>query len=206
VDRQTGQIPADPLAGFLPPNKIAPKGQGSVSFSIRTRGTPATGTEVRNGASITFDQNPPILAPEWTNTLDRDGPQSTVRSVDQQQSGRLRVQWGGSDRGAGIASYTIFVSENGGPFRVWLASASTEGNFTATQGSSYEFYSSAMDRVGNAEIEPRSGEQAAFGSGRRASGWFNVAGAALVLLATATMAWLLITRRRGRRPRIKTRQ
>ena len=206
VDRQTGQTPADPLAGFLPPNKIPPKGEGSVSFTIRARGMPATGTEVRNGASITFDQNPPILAPEWMNTIDGDGPQSTVRSVDQQQSGRLRVRWGGSDQGSGIASYTIFVSENGGPFRVWLTSASTEGSFTATQGSSYEFYSSAMDRVGNAEIEPRSGEQAAFRFGYRASGWFSVAAVALLLLATATMAWLFIARRRRRRPRTKTRQ
>jgi hypothetical protein len=197
VDRQTGQTPSDPLAGFLPPNKLPPEGDGSVSFSVRPRGALASGTEVRNGASITFDENPPILAPEWVNAIDDDEPSSEVRSAREEGTGRLRVRWTGVDRGSGIASYTIFVSENGGPFRVWLTSTSQEAIFTEARGASYEFYSVAMDRAGNVEARPTAGVRATFRSADPASSWWWWVVVVVVLLFGSVAAvWRFLTQRR----------
>ena len=67
----------------------------------------------------------------------------------------LTVHWSGTDDGAGVAEYTIFVSENGGPATPWLAhTQELAGTFPAQPGKSYGFYSVARDLVGNVEEPP----------------------------------------------------
>jgi hypothetical protein len=65
VDPLTGDLPEDPLAGFLPPNDEAHRGEGYVAFTVRLRDGVADGTEVENQAAIVFDVNEPI----WTNVV-----------------------------------------------------------------------------------------------------------------------------------------
>src|SRR4030095_13978040 len=61
----------------------------------------------------------------------------------------------GRNAGWGPASYTIFVSENGGPFVPFLAdTAAMSETFVGRDGSSYAFYSVARDVLGNAEGSP----------------------------------------------------
>lgn len=153
IDPLTGQFTEDPLAGFLPPNVNPPEGDGSVVFTIKPK---VTGTPICNQASIVFDVNAPILTPQWCNTIDATPPSSAVQSLSATQvTTDFPVQWAGSDTGAGIADYTIFVSENGGPFSPFVSDTTdTSATFTGQTGKTYAFYSVARDLVGNVEAPP----------------------------------------------------
>jgi predicted outer membrane repeat protein len=156
LDPTTGEPPTDPLAGFLPPNLSPPEGQGSVLFTVDPVGSLPTGTEIRNQASIVFDFNEPILTPEWLNTIDVEDPSSQVASaVARECSQAIQVTWSGSDPGSGIASYDVFVSEDGRPFGAWQNDVvETSATFLGEWGKTYAFYSRARDRTGNVEDEP----------------------------------------------------
>ncbi len=65
LDPETGDLPADALAGFLPANDSTGRGKGWVSFSVKTKAPLAPGTRIENSASIVFDTN----APMRTNTV-----------------------------------------------------------------------------------------------------------------------------------------
>ena len=62
------------------------------------------------------------------------------------------MQWAGTDVGSGVANYTIYVSDNGGPFTAFQTSTSaTSAIFAGQLGHTYGFYSIATDQVGNVE-------------------------------------------------------
>jgi hypothetical protein len=115
-----------------------------------------TGTEIRNQAEIVFDVNAPIVTPEWLNTLDNTTPTSQVSSLAATQSSpTFTVQWSGTDVGSGVKDYTIFVSEDGEPFTVWLSNVpDTAGTFSGQDGKAYAFYSVARDQTNNIEDVP----------------------------------------------------
>jgi hypothetical protein len=156
IDPDTGQFTEDPDAGFLPPNINPPAGEGSVAFTVNANAGLMTGTEIRNQARIVFDDNDPIDTPEWSNAIDDTDPVSAVESLaPTQPSSDFTVQWAGSDVGSGIADYTIFVSENGGPFTEFVsATPDTSAVFSGTAGRTYRFYSVARDLVGHEEAPP----------------------------------------------------
>ncbi|NNE34010.1 MAG: T9SS type A sorting domain-containing protein [Rhodothermales bacterium] len=155
IDPDTGELPADPFEGFLPPNQQPPEGEGYVTFTIHPKPDLATGTSISNEARIYFDLNDPIDTPPWVNVVDRSNPQSGIVSLSAQRPDTtIIVSWQGSDEGAGVASYSVFASENGGEFRPWiLRTTETSAVFspdpdTRTQ---YAFYSIATDAAGNVE-------------------------------------------------------
>lgn len=147
----------DALAGFLPPNVTSPEGEGSVFFTISLWPDLPTGTEIRNMARIIFDTNDPIDTPEWLNTIDASKPASQVSSLVPQLTSPFAVSWNGTDEGAGVGDYTIYVSEDGGPYSIWLANTNeTTVAFAGEAGKSYAFHSVARDLVGNSEEPPGS--------------------------------------------------
>jgi len=147
LDPDTGLPPIDPLAGFLPPGA-----GGSVLFTVMPRNGISTGSQVRNRASIVFDLNAPISTPEWSNIVDNTKPSSHVLPLPASSPPSLAVQWSGADVGSGIATFTIYVSDNGGPYAVWLKeTTNTFGTYTGLAGHTYTFYSIARDLVGNVE-------------------------------------------------------
>lgn len=156
VDPQTGQLPHDLLSGFLPPNDELNRGAGSVSYSVRPKANLPTGTELRNQASIVFDLNDPIITNEVAYAIDAAPPASAVAA----QPGTTNeytfpVTWSGSDAGAGIAAYDVYVSDQGGPFQPWLtATTDTTAAYTGLAGHTYAFYSIATDQVGHRETVP----------------------------------------------------
>ncbi|MBI3988874.1 MAG: hypothetical protein HY347_04575, partial [candidate division NC10 bacterium] len=156
IDPDTGLPPEDPLVGFLPPNKNPPEGEGNVLFTVMPMPGLPTRTEIRNRARIVFDVNPPMDTPEWLNTLDHTKPESQVVPLAPiQPSSTFEVEWSGTDVGSGIKDYTIFVSEDGGPFTVWLGNITdTSATFTGQPGMPYAFYSVARDQTGNLEEVP----------------------------------------------------
>jgi hypothetical protein len=153
LDPATGLPTDDPLAGFLPPNKNAPEGEGQMLFTVQPKKEMPTGTEIRNKARIVFDTNAPIDTPEWLNTIDNSKPLSAVLPLPvSSNSSRFAVSWSGSDTGSGIRSYTIYVSEDGAPFVEWQRDTTlTSGMFAGRPGHTYAFHSIARDAAGNEE-------------------------------------------------------
>lgn len=156
LDAVTRRLPDDPMAGFLPPNKNSPEGEGSVQFSVMPKPTAVTGTEIRNRASIVFDVNEPIMTNDWLNTIDKTKPESCVLPLPPTQSSTaFTVRWEWTDTGAGVESCTVYASANDGPFMPWLVNApGTSATFTGQAGKAYSFYSVARDYAGNAEDPP----------------------------------------------------
>ena len=57
--------------------------------------------------------------------------------------------------GSGLASYDVYVSDNGGSFTLWQpATTATSATFTGVDGHSYGFYSIALDNAGNSQATP----------------------------------------------------
>jgi hypothetical protein len=158
IDPETGQPTTDPTQGFLPPNISPPDGEAAVLFSVAPNAGLPFGTQIHNRATIVFDVNAPLATPDWLNTIDNSKPSSRVVPLSATQVlPSFLVQWQGTDIGAGIADYTVFVSENGGRFSTFLRNTTeTSATFTGQSGKSYAFYSVARDQAGNME-EPHSG-------------------------------------------------
>jgi len=153
LDPETNDLPFDPLDGFLPPNQTAPEGEGSVAFSVKAFEELSDGHAIRNEARIIFDLNEPIDTPVWGNVIDITAPSSQVEQFTSSQGTRaFDISWSGSDGGAGISTYDIYLAVNDGPFLFWQKSTpATEGRFVGQPDSTYSFFSIAYDAVGNSE-------------------------------------------------------
>ncbi len=154
IDPDTGEPldPADP-DGFLPPNVNPPEGDGSVLFFVNLKAGLPTNTQICNQATIVFDVNPPIDTPQRCNTMDNTPPESQVLPLDLLQENKsFLVEWSGTDVGSGILDFTVFVSEDGGPFTTFVANTpETLAPFTGELGRTYAFCSIARDQAGNVE-------------------------------------------------------
>jgi len=158
VDPETGEVPFDPLFGFLPPNADGSEGQGFVTYSVSPKAAAVSGTRIDAVATIIFDQNEPIDTPPIFNTLDGGGAHSAVLPLPNATAEReFGVAWSGTDDpdGSGIDSYDLFVSTDGGEYTPWLsATSATQATFTGEYGHTYAFYSIARDLVGHIEAPP----------------------------------------------------
>jgi hypothetical protein len=151
IDPQTGWPVTDLMGGFLPINDSTGKGTGYVTFTVSPKPQAATGTRINAQALIVFDSNTPIVTATKFNTLDRAAPVSRVGTLDDSSATGFDVRWSGSDD-AGIVSYSVYVTNNGINFQPWVSGvADTVGTFSGTLGSSYGFYSVAVDTAGNVE-------------------------------------------------------
>ncbi len=160
IDPSTGKQTTDPFAGLLPPDVHPPQGEGSVTFTVNSSAGLLTGTQISNQASVVFDANAPIATAAWTNTVDVTPPVSHVQPLPPtEDSASFQVSWSGSDAGSGIASYTIYVSVNGGPFAVWLSNtAAVSAAYSGLANNGYSFYSVAKDSAGNLEAAKSAAE------------------------------------------------
>ncbi len=153
LDPATMQLVTDPSAGFLPPDTDPPAGIGHVSFSVQPLASLASGTEICNTASIVFDTNAAIATAPFCNSKDTRAPVSSVQPLPAtESSATFTVSWAGSDAGAGVRSYTIYVSEDGGAFTAWQnQTTATSASFGGAAGHKYGFFSIATDLLGNIE-------------------------------------------------------
>ena len=158
IDPDTGEIPENPLIGYLPPNDEDGAGEGFFSYTIRSRRDVATGDVIDAEARIVFDTEGPIDTPPIFNTIDAGVPASQVEALPAIAPGSdFQVEWSGSDDtgGSAISGYTIFVSDNGAPFDQWLESTDlAEATYSGQEGHTYQFYSTARDNAGNGEAAP----------------------------------------------------
>jgi RHS repeat-associated protein len=170
------ELPPDVLTGFLPPEDNTGRGIGHVNFVIQPKTGLPTGIQIRNIAVITFDVNPPIStdqidpfdaskgtdpAKQALNTIDAGAPTSSVVALPVTSPANFTLSWSGSDDtgGSGIATYDIYVSDNGGAFTPLLtATASTSHAFNGVVGHTYGFYSVATDNLGHRQPTPSSAQ------------------------------------------------
>jgi hypothetical protein len=112
------------------------------------------GTVIQSQATIIFDVNPPINTPQRLNTLDNTKPTSHVLSLAATQtSPSFPIQWAGTDIGAGIKDFTVFVSDNGGPFTPFVMdTVATSATYPGVVGHTYGFFSQTRDLTGNIEV------------------------------------------------------
>ena len=171
----TNGLPPPVEIGFLPPENGTGRGMGHLAYTVRSKTGLPTGTEIRNVASIVFDQQPAI-GTDWkdphnagagidTNkqalvTIDADLPSSRMTLLPATvSSGSFEVAWGGQDVGSGIGSYDVYYREDKGPWQVWLRGAT--GNSAVFKGAGnhlYGFYSVGIDNSGNRENKPAQAE------------------------------------------------
>jgi hypothetical protein len=101
-------------------------------------------------------QTPPIAA-QSTTLVDGTPPSSSVAALSNFNAASFTVSWSGQDSssGAGVASFSIYYSDNGGPFTLWQSATSQKSAvFSGLDGHSYGFYSVATDNVGNIQSTP----------------------------------------------------
>ena len=163
IDPTTGEIPTDPTVGFLPPDNAEGAGEGFVSYTILPKSSDLTGTVINAQATVVFDTQPPLNTPQIFNTIDAGtGLTSSVAALPPEEtSPEFNVSWSGTDSasGSGIASFTIFVSDDGGPFTAWLTNTTlTSASYLGQYGHTYAFYSVATDNVGNVQPTPTSAQ------------------------------------------------
>ena len=67
------------------------------------------------------------------------------------------VSWTGQDNsgGSGVASYSVYVSDNGGHYTPFVTGTkATSATFTGQNGHTYRFFSVATDKAGNVQATP----------------------------------------------------
>ena len=169
IDPSNGLPPAVDI-GFLPPEDGTGRGMGHISYTLKAKTNLAHGAEIRNVAHISFDNQPAVktdqvdpLDPaqgsdptkQCLNTIDTRAPFSSATAQGAVVFGtNLNVSWSGVDEGAGIASYDVYVREDGGAWQLWKsAETNASGTFTGLPCHTYGFRTVARDYVGNIEVE-----------------------------------------------------
>ena len=163
LDPATGWLPEDFMQGILYPNDDTGRGEGYIGYTVKPKTDLATGTEITNKATIVFDWNDPIDTPLVLNTIDANVPASEVQPLPADVTdGVVLVEWTGRDdtdgiEGSGVATYDIFVQDNGGDWTLWLDdTADTSAEFSGHGGHTYGFASVATDHVGHEEARASS--------------------------------------------------
>ncbi len=172
IDPRT-QLPPDVLTGFLPPEDGTGRGKGYFTYIVAPKAGLPTGTQIRNVATVVFDANAPITTDQVDDddptkgidptkqdliTIDAGPPSSQVAPLPAiENSPNFTVSWSGQDDpgGSGIASYDVYVSDNGGPFVPFLTETTqTSATFDGVNGHTYGFWTAATDNVDNSESTP----------------------------------------------------
>jgi RHS repeat-associated protein len=141
LDPETGDLPEDPFAGFLPPEDGSGRGQGHVSYSVSSKDDLEDDRLIRNKASIVFDTNEPIWTNEVTNTT---GPiqLSLEVSLSGDGTGTVTSDPVGIDCGATCQAYfaqsteveLVATPDHGSLFGGWSGDADCVDGIVAGEG------------------------------------------------------------------------
>jgi hypothetical protein len=128
-------LDSGPYQGYGAPFPVSGDGTHQLMFySVDTAGD----QETPHGQTIKIDATKPV---------------SHVAALPATAaSPNFSVLWSGSDATSGLANYTIYVSDNGGPFAPWLSNVtSTQAYYPGSLLHTFGFYSIAVDFAGNQE-------------------------------------------------------
>ncbi len=150
LDPVTLDVPADPFAGFLPPNKNPPEGDGGFSFTTYLRPGLETGDVASAQALIYFDDNELIATEVWTNAVDETRPRADATEAFLEGDSTLVVRYGGSDLGAGVSDYALRIRRDASPWLPIDIPLPDDGEIRVPidPNRRYEMYVVATDSVG----------------------------------------------------------
>ncbi|MDZ4255508.1 MAG: putative Ig domain-containing protein, partial [Sulfuritalea sp.] len=168
IDPDTGEVLHDATRGLLAPatdpnaaNADQLK-RGFVSYTVMAADTAVSRAEIAASARILIDDAPPVESERVAVKLDAAAPTTTLAVTalgnDSQGAPNFDVRWTATDDASGVKSVTVYVSEDGGDFKIWLrqvAPTQTQAVYTGSSGQSsgkhYEFLAVATDKAGNGE-------------------------------------------------------
>jgi RHS repeat-associated protein len=169
IDPSTGLPPANVLVGFLPPEDGTGRGEGYLTYTVSPKSGVASGTQIPNVANIVFDDGEPLAtdlindedpseginpAAEAIVTIDNSTPTAQMTALPTYSPPSFNISWSGTDtNGPGIASYTVYVSSDGGNTFTPLLSNTTQTSttFNGMGNTTYSFYVVATDELGNVQ-------------------------------------------------------
>src|SRR5262249_50751621 len=100
--------------------------------------------------------------PQIIYTIDGTAPSTTLTATPVVPGGSdYQVSWASQDdlAGSGVKSVTVYVSQDGGDYTIWLnQTTATSGIYNGQPGHTYRFLALAIDNAGNME-QPPSGTQ-----------------------------------------------
>ena len=134
---------------------VAANGSGSWSLEY-TSTSLADGTYALIAAATDVAGNTSGVSATFGVTIDTVAPTSHINPLPAEvQAVSFTISWSGADGGSGIASYDIYVSDNGGDYALWKdETADTSALFIGVNSHTYAFYSIARDNVGHTEEPP----------------------------------------------------
>ncbi len=158
IDPNTGTLIQNPTRGLLPPNDASGAGEGFVTYTVQPLAGLATGTTISAQAQVQLNNAPPQTTNTATSTVDGTAPTTTLTVAPITPGGSdYNVQWTATDDpgGSGVKSVTVFVSEDGGDYQIWLdQTTATSGIYNGQAGHMYQFLALATDNAGNVEPPP----------------------------------------------------
>ena len=113
-------------------------------------GQPTTGSVTILGGTCAWN----AMIIEYNAAVTNVPPTSSVEALPAYSASQVWVRWSGAAYGGGsVASYSIYVSSNGGAtWTPWLVNTTqTSAIFQGNPGTTYSFYSIATDPQGNVE-------------------------------------------------------
>jgi uncharacterized repeat protein (TIGR01451 family) len=125
----------------------------TVLFSILPQQGLASGTEIRNSATIQFEQLTPFTTNEVINIIDDLAPEGVMAPLPPTSPRWIPLSWSGTDPVGEIDFYTIFVSVDGGGFTPFLTTQETSTLFIGEPNRTYGFLCLATDTAGNTEAQ-----------------------------------------------------
>jgi hypothetical protein len=170
----TALLPDGQLGQAYAASVSAAGGTGPLTFVLGGgRLPPGLGLDARTGAITgtpraagAFDFTIRVIdavgaSASQAETVTVSPPTSAVNPLPVISSPQFIVSWSGTaGPGLGIAFYDVYVSDNGGPFALWLAqTTATSATYIGQIGHTYAFYSIATDTAGGQQPPP-SGVQA----------------------------------------------
>jgi YD repeat-containing protein len=155
IDPTTGEVEQGPTRGLLAPGSTA---SGFATYTVQPLSGLATGTQISAQARVLFDTSAPQDTNTVTSTVDTTAPSTTLTATPiAPGSPDYQVQWTAVDDngGSGVKGVTVYVSEDGGDWQIWLdQTTATSGIYNGQAGHTYQFLALATDNAGNHEAPP----------------------------------------------------
>jgi len=143
-----GTIQAKVMGGYVP--------AGGQIYTVMSYASETGSLNLATPSPFTLVINPTNMLLNTQAVQNRQSPTSSVNPLPATSPSTFTVAWTGSDAGGpGIASYNIYVSDNGGPFTLALSQTTlTSATYNGQPGHTYGFYSVAVDSQGMRQPTP----------------------------------------------------
>ena len=155
LDPMTLEPITDFYQGLLPVNYDG-NGQGEVSYDISIKKGLAEGTQIKNHATIKFDNEEPITTSDWVNIIDGVEPASRVIGCELMNDSVASVSIRGEDDRSGPWQYDIYAQYGNGC--EWFKAAhdvpiGQAARVRVYEGIEHHFYAVLTDSAGNVEAK-----------------------------------------------------